>query len=64
MRITMSNSSRTKLITFAPFLTIANQLEEEIQIREWRRNEQNSLKCFEWKNIEPISDVSKVIYIL
>lgn len=51
MRITMSNSSRAKLITFAPFLTIANQLEEKISIRECPK--------YEWKLIEPISDSSK-----
>ena len=64
----MSNSSKTKLVTFAPFLTIANQLDQSIQIREWYRSELRSALSSaaasaaaaasakaNWKVIEPIS---------
>ena len=34
IRSTMSNSSRTKLISFAPFLSVVNQLNESVQITE------------------------------
>jgi hypothetical protein len=66
LRITMSNSSRTKLITFAPFLTIANQLDDDILIREWHRNERrNEMKGIiyhpNWKTVEPIRDSSKPV---
>ena len=57
MRTTMSNSSRAKLITFAPFLTIANQLDEEINISEWNSDKPDRIF---WTSIEPISNFSKV----
>jgi hypothetical protein len=59
MRITMSNSSRAKLITFAPFLSIVNNLDAFIFIREWHRNEKYVSK-FNWKPIESVSDNSTV----
>jgi vacuolar protein sorting-associated protein 13A/C len=58
MRITMSNSSRSKLITFAPFLSIVNQLDEEFSIREWHQNDKVTMS-HDWKSIEPISASSK-----
>jgi hypothetical protein len=59
MRITMSNSSRSKLITFAPFLSIANQLDQTILIREWHKS-QKSVSNYDWKPIESIDILKKV----
>lgn len=63
MRITMSNSSRSKLITFAPFLSIVNQLDQAIFIREWHKN-QRTVSTYDWKPIEPIDIIKKVKYII
>jgi hypothetical protein len=59
MRITMSNSSRTKLVTFAPFLSIVNQLEERIRIREWHLNDHRTGSDNDWISIEPITPQTK-----
>jgi hypothetical protein len=48
MRSTLSNSSRTKLITFAPFLSVVNQLEEPIEICEFNQHEQIAYK---WQKV-------------
>lgn len=55
----MSNSSRSKLVTFAPFLSIANQLDHPILIREWNKYQKN-ISNYDWKSIEPINLVKKV----
>ena len=55
----MSNSSRSKLITFAPFLSIANQLDQPILIREWHKY-QKSVSNYDWKPIESINVLKKV----
>jgi vacuolar protein sorting-associated protein 13A/C len=57
MRITMSNSSRSKLITFAPFLSIVNQLDENLSVREWHQNDKTI--NHDWMLVEPINDNSK-----
>ena len=49
MRSTLSNSSRTKLITFAPFLSVVNQLEEPIEICEFNQHEQIAYK---WQKVD------------
>ena len=59
LRITMSNSSRSKLVTFAPFLSIVNQLEERFSIREWHRSDKNTPNETDWKEIEPTTDNTK-----
>ena len=60
MRITMSNSSRAKLITFAPFLSVVNQLDDQVLfIREWHKNEKY-VSNFDWKAIESSGGSSKV----
>lgn len=56
IRVTMSNSSRTKLITLAPYLMIVNQLEIPIEIAEYR--DKSLLK---WIPVEPISNTNKSI---
>lgn len=58
MRITMSNSSRAKLITFAPFLSIVNELDQSMLIREWQYHERFVDKK-EWKSIEPIVQTNR-----
>lgn len=60
MRITMSHSSRSKLITFAPFLSIANQLDQTVHIREWHKQQKN-VKTYEWQVIDPINQTLKPI---
>ena len=52
MRVTMSDASRAKLVTFAPFLSVANQLDETISIAEWNKMIKNDA-AYHWKNIEP-----------
>ena len=54
MRVTMSNSSRSKLVTFAPFLLIVNQLDEPISIAECNRKV-NMLdqRVDIWKKLQP-----------
>ena len=58
MRITMSNSARSKLVTFAPFLSIVNQLDEQLSLREWHPHDKVTAN-HEWTVVEPISDTSK-----
>ncbi|CAF0714006.1 unnamed protein product [Brachionus calyciflorus] len=60
MRITMSNSSRTKLITFAPFLSVANHLDEPLQIRESYRNEKSNSK-HNWVQVDKTTDNNKPV---
>ena len=59
MRITMSNSSRAKLITFAPFLSVVNQSDDLVFIREWHRNEK-IVSNFDWRAVETVNVESKV----
>lgn len=51
MRVTMSDASRAKLVTFAPYLSVANQLEETILFAEWNKNVKNDA-AYDWKQIE------------
>ena len=51
----MSNSSRTKLITFAPYLQIINELDDEVMIAESPPRFK-----FDWKGIETIKSTAKV----
>jgi hypothetical protein len=53
MKTTMSNSSRTKLITFAPYLSIINQLDDPIYIAECPPRGK-----YEWKEVGPINNIS------
>lgn len=46
----MSDSSRAKLVTFAPFLSVANQLDETISIAEWSKQIRNDA-AYDWKQI-------------
>jgi hypothetical protein len=61
MRVTMSNSSRAKLITFAPFLSIVNQVDDTLCIREWHRNERQVSK-FDWIVIDTNAEIEKVCF--
>ena len=47
IKITLSNSSRTKLVTFAPFLNVVNNLDEPICIAEYKSSSQSK-----WENID------------
>jgi len=50
MRVTMSDFSWAKLVTFAPFLSVANQLDETILIAEWNKQILNDA-AYIWKEI-------------
>jgi hypothetical protein len=52
----MSNSSRTKLITFAPYLQIINELDDSIMIAE-----SPARGKYDWKLISTIKSSTKVI---
>jgi len=52
MRVTMSDFSRAKLVTFAPFLSVANQLDESISIAEWNKQILNDA-AYVWKQVDP-----------
>lgn len=55
MKTTMSNSSRTKIITLAPYLSIVNELDDKISIAEWPVKDNKA-----WREIEPIKQNNKV----
>lgn len=61
MRTTMSNSSRTKLVTFAPFLTVANNLDELIWIREWSGHEKKSSPKHNWIKVDRTNEENKPV---
>lgn len=51
----MSNSSRTKLVTFAPYLSIINELDDTILIAECPPRGQ-----YDWNKVEAIKSNNKV----
>ena len=53
----MCNSSRSKIVTLAPVLSIINELEETIYIQEHTDKYET-----QWKSVEPISISKKVNY--
>lgn len=56
----MSNSSRTKLITFAPFLTVANNLDEVVWLREWHGHEKKISK-HNWIRVDTTDEENKPV---